>query len=191
MVPSFFVWSGSRLLGFELATPQRVIVAFHLWNGLMLVLGASTRLRLAAMARARRPDRHWAHGGGCRLPFPKLVSHEAACVCGRADRHDHPRLGIAVAWAPVERRTFVLTLAAVLGAFAWNTVLPLCLALVLLPGAAATAPDRSRMPAALALPVVMLTGAVGFAGFHAPFPCGPEISTALLPICLPLDYMFA
>jgi hypothetical protein len=152
-LPSFIVWLSATALHIPLSTAQRIVDAFHIYNSILLVGSAFAWMRIA---KSLRLTPEVALIGTACLFLNWTVLKEYWFFVVQTDVTAFA-LGIVAALCVIERRLFLLALTAFVASFAWKTVMPLTLLLILF-ASPASQPAWAKVPAKI-VTIVSVVGA--------------------------------
>jgi hypothetical protein len=158
ILPSVVVWSAAKLLGVSIATTPRVVFAFCLYDTVVLSIATLAWLRLSRRLALDGPIA--AIGWGC-LFLNWIVLKQYQYFAVQTDTTAFA-LGVCAALCAIERRPYALTTIALIASFAWKTVMPLTLLLVLFPNPAPAETKKMspKVPMAAALAAAGGTAAI-------------------------------
>lgn len=189
LLPSLIIWLSATILHIELSTPQRIVDAFHIYNSLVLIGAAFAWMRIA---RTLRLTREVALIGTACLFVNWIVLKEYWFFVVQTDVTAFA-LGVVAALCVIERRPFLLSLVALIASFAWETVMPFTLLLILFAGPASEF-NRVKFPTSVgaALSLAAVGVAVGYSLYATlvrPLHFGPggaQVDLRALPLSIVL-----
>jgi hypothetical protein len=140
ILPSLVVWLGARISGAALSSDGSIVDGFHIYNSLLLVTASLAWVRLARVLSLTTPV---AVVGAACLFLNWIVAKQYWYFVVQTDVTAFVA-GVLLSLCVIERRLVSLTLIAVVTSFAFKTVMPAAMLLVLFP-----APAPERRPARL------------------------------------------
>ena len=189
LLPSFIIWLSTIILHIQLSTPQRIVDAFHIYNSLVLVGSAFAWVRIA---RTLRLTPEVALIGTACLFVNWTVLKEYWFFVVQTDVTAFA-LGVVAALCVIERRPYLLTLVALTASFAWKTVMPFTLLLILFARPASEFKSAKISPrAATQFSLAAVAVAVGYSLYATlihPFHFGPggdQVDLRALPLSMAL-----
>jgi hypothetical protein len=161
ILPSVIVWLSAKGLGHSLAGADQVVSAFHIYDSVLLIAAS---LAWARLCRTLKLSAELATIGWACLFLNWTVLKQYLYLSVQTDTTAFA-LGVFAAVCAIERRPYLLAIVAFIASFAWKTVMPLTLLLVLFPHPMA-APDPAKAPTRLAAMVptaaAVIAGAIAF-----------------------------
>lgn len=161
ILPSVIVWLSAKSLGLSLAGADQVVSAFHIYDSLLLVAASLAWVRLSGTLKL---SAEVATIGWACLFLNWIVLKQYLYFAVQTDTTAFA-LGVCAALCVIERRLFLLAMVAFTASFAWKTVMPLTLLLIVLPHPAAT-PAPGKIPTwlvtALSLTAAAAAAAISF-----------------------------
>jgi hypothetical protein len=156
ILPSLVVWLAARASGVALSSPDRIVSAFHIYNSLLLLAAAFAWVRLS---RTLALSTETAVIGAACLFLNWIVAKQYLYFVVQTDTTAFAA-GVLVSLCVIERRLYLLVLTAFVASFAFKTIMPMAMFLIVFPTPAA---DRqpswleSRLPLASAALAVLIT----------------------------------
>jgi hypothetical protein len=129
ILPSIIISLSAKALGFSLAGTDQVVNAFHVYDSALLVAASLAWVRLS---RTLKLSSEVAIIGWACLFLNWTVLKQYLYFPVQTDA-TALALGVCVALCAIERRPYLLAVTAFIASFAWKTVMPLTLLLILFP----------------------------------------------------------
>jgi hypothetical protein len=181
ILPSLIVWCSAALLHAELSDASRVVAAFHIYNSVLLVAGALAWVRLSRLLKL---SSEVATIGSACLFLNWIVAKQYLYFVVQTDTTAFA-LGIISALWLIEKRPFLVSVAAFAASFAFKTAMEMATPLLVF---SITPANRSRSAPGkwLAIAAAMVFGAVPlylvFILGHRLQPGAAQVDLASLPV---------
>jgi hypothetical protein len=183
ILPSLIVWCSAALLHADLSDAGRVVAAFHLYNSVLLVIGALAWVRLSRLLKL---SNEVATIGAASLFLNWIITKQYLYFVVQTDTTAFV-LGIVAAVCLIEKRPFLVSVTALVGSFTFKTVMEMATPLLVFSIAPA---DRNRsalgkwlalatsiVASAFTLYLVLIRG-------HRLLPGAAQVELAALPVSI-------